>query len=169
MSSPLASYNEIAEQNQDYKTTLMQDIVKNNQRVEELMNATVEYQEDQYDEQICTMRNNLTREQKARLMTGESLESILNFYPPTTSRYYNTSDEAAEHVDPHQRFEYRIGNHLLMYELSDLKFNNELKTIDVPVIVYDQSVSGDEDWKETNYTITDKDTYSFALHLKNNR
>jgi hypothetical protein len=155
----------VSEQNIEYRNNLLKDIYTQNSKLQTLMNQTVDYQEDLYDDQLANLRNNLTREQRGRLFCGEKLEDILNLKPPNNSRYYNTSDEAAQHIPPDKRFEYQIGNHLLMYEINDLKLNQELKTIDIEVVVHDG-----KDWVEKNYTIIDQDLYEFVeLQLTKNQ
>lgn len=147
--------SQISEQNISYRESLLDDIQIKNKTIKDLMDFTLDYQYEQAEEQLIQYRNNLTREQKARLMTGESLEQILQLRIKPESKYYNTSDIAAQSIPENNRFEYKIGEHLLIYELNELNINAELKTIDITVVVYDTS----EGWKEVYYTIIDENVF----------
>ena len=154
MSTPT---EQIAEQDDEYRKTLLCDMQKNNDTIEGLMDDTIEhYKEEEADARYKAM-DAMTRKQRGRLMTGESLKSILDLKESSVSKYYNTSDEAASAILMKDRFEYQIGKHMLMFEMKDLVLDNDAMTIGIPIVVWDS-----EEWIEKKYNIIDEDLWDIV-------
>lgn len=154
MSTPI---HEITEQNTMYRKGLIIDIKKQNSKLERLMDETKVFQESEKRKQRLNSMNSLTLEQRRELMSGQSLESILNI-KSSESKYYNTSDEAAASISSKELFEYHIGKHFLAYEIKDVSIDEELQLIKIPVVVRCEN-NGDYDWDEFIYTIVDENVF----------
>ena len=157
MSSPHTQ--ERISQDRDYSDGLHADIAHTNASIKKLMDDTVAFKEEQQSANRLELMNNLTAAQRRRLMSGEKLEQIVDIRTDT-SAYYNTSDEAAHSIAPDQRFEYSIGDHLLCFEMNELKLDKNQQTITIPVVVYDMAKN---DWVEQQYTIVDPDIFTCVL------
>lgn len=151
---------EIAIQNENYRQSLLTDIQKRNDNVVRLMDETVKYKNEKQSSNRLEAMNSFSPEQRRRLMSGEKLENILGMQMENESRYYNTSDEAAQYIPQDDLFVYQIGDHLMAYETKDVKINKELKTIDLPVVVHTEN----EEWVEMYYTIHNADVFDILQH-----
>lgn len=151
---------QIALQNEAYRQSLLKDIETRNTRVIELMDATVTQQEQEESQSRLDAMNNLDPVQRRRLMGGEKLEDILR-ERFKKSKYYNTTNDAANAIPKNELFEYQIGNHFMAYEIRDIKLNHELKTVDFPVVAYDPDA---EEYIDLTYTVRDDDVFEILKH-----
>jgi hypothetical protein len=154
---------QIAYQNNEYHESLIHDIQVRNKRVIDLMNATVEQQEIEIASERLNAMNSFSPTQRRRLMGGEKLDDILGDQFKK-SKYYNTSDDGANAIPKNILFEYQIGDHLMAYEVDEIKINHDLKTIDLPVVAY---CPEKQDYCDMIYTIyNDDDMFDIVQHQR---
>lgn len=146
------------EQDNDYFMSLIDDLNRENDAIITLMDATVEYIKETESQKRLEYLNQLTPKRRRRLIAGETLESIMGI-DDKPAKYYNSNTTANNN---NSCFEYRIGNHLMLYHIEDVKIDERSKQIRVPVIVFDK------DWIEKSYCITDEDVYEIVCSIRNN-
>lgn len=162
MTTPISTpTQEIAIQNQEYRESLEKDIQLRNKQIIELMDTTVALREKEESEARLQAMNSLSRRDRSRLMAGEKIEDILPLDILESSKYYNTSEEAANSISSDRFFLYQIGEHLMAYETSDVSLSEQLKTISLPVVIYNPA---EDDYEERIYTIHDKETFDILKH-----
>ena len=110
----------IRTQNDNYDESLMLDIEKNNRNIEQLMDKSDELHSRLQSHHRINLMNSLTPQQRRRLMTGESLEQILNIAP---DKYYLSQNPLD--IPDDALFEYSINHHLLAFDVRKL----EIQTI----------------------------------------
>lgn len=155
---------QIASQNESYRKSLVTDIGKRNVMVIQLMDETIVYKEEKQSSDRLEALNSFSPEQRRRLMSGEKLEDILGQKSEKESKYYNTSEEAAQHILQHDLFIYQIGDHLMAYETNDISIDEELEIIDLPVVIYDKDAGEAGEWKDMYYTIHNKDVFDILQY-----
>ena len=156
----------IALQNKAYHQSLIKDIQKTNKLVECAMDVTLLHRQSTQKQKRVDSMNSMNREQRRRLINGESLGSILGTVSKK-SKYYNTSTPAANAIKPIHRFEYQIGKHLMIFETKELELDDNEKLINIPVVVWDDKT---DEWHELNYSIVDEglwDIVDSELHPAN--
>jgi len=148
--------SEISSQNDEYRSGLLHDIQIRNKRIIELMDITVAQQEAEIANERLDIMNSFSPRSRRRLMGGEKLEDIL---PDRfkTSKYYNTSDEGAAAIPRDVLFEYQIGDHIMAYEINEININNDLKFVNLPVVVYNPEI---QEYCDMTYTTDDIDIYN---------
>jgi uncharacterized UPF0146 family protein len=152
---------QIANQNEEYRESLLQDIKAQNERVIEMMDNTVAYREREESEARLQAMNSFSPQQRRRLMAGEKLEDLLPPEITNKSKYYNTSEEAVKAIGPNKLFVYQIGDHLMAYETHEVNVNEQLKTIGLSVVVFNVE---EDDYEEKVYTICDPDVFNILQY-----
>ena len=174
----------IRTQNDNYDESLMLDIEKNNRNIEQLMDKSDELHSRLQSHHRINLMNSLTPQQRRRLMTGESLEQILNIAP---DKYYLSQNPLD--IPEDALFEYSINNHLLAFDVRKLEIqtiNNgtlSKSIVRIPIPISNSfsnpssnsfsnplSDSFSNPLSNTNneYIIIDEDTIEFIRCLKNN-
>ena len=144
---------QIAEQNEAYRQSFMNDVKTRNEKVMRMMDDTAAQQAQQDTASRLEAMNSLTQDQRRRLMRGEKLEDLIDITSSFQSKYYNSSNEAVKSIPKNKLFEYQIGEYLMAYETNEVTLNEQLKIIDLPVVVYNSET---EDYQDVTYTITDE-------------
>lgn len=156
---------QIALQNKEYHKSFLLDVQFSNDEVIRMMDETVIYKHTKNSSNRLEAMNSFSPEQRRRLMSGEKLEEILGHTSTIQqSKYYNSSNEAVQSIPQDDLFMYQIGDHLMAFETNDLEINEDLKTINMPVVVYDNER---QDWKDMNYTIHNEDVFNILQYQLN--
>ena len=174
----------IRTQNDNYDESLMLDIEKNNRNIEQLMDKSDELHSRLQSHHRINLMNSLTPQQRRRLMTGESLEQILNIAP---DKYYLSQNPLD--IPDDALFEYSINHHLLAFDVRKLEIqtiNNgtlSKSIVRIPIPISNSfsnplsnsfsnslsdSLSNSLSNTNNEYIIIDEDTIEFIRCLKNN-
>lgn len=137
----------ISDQNDEYSKALLNDIIAENTKIEELMDTTAQ-------QMRLNLMNSLKPPDRRRLMNGESLESITN------NKYYNRYDNS-KNIPEEFRFEYQISDHLLLYDIRDIEIEEGSKHIKLPVEINDMG-----NIVVKYYTIIEDESIEFITQLK---
>lgn len=154
MATPTTPTQERTIQDAEYRQSFLNDVKTRNEKVVEMMDVTVVVKEEQESTNRLEALNSFSPEQRRRLMSGEKLESILP--PKAQSKYYNTSNQAVESIPKDDLFIYQIGDHLMAYEVNDVSVDDDIKTIELPVVVYNPEK---DEYEEHSYCINDPDVF----------
>ena len=160
--SDVSHATEIANQNNEYLSSMINDFEINNKKIVKMMNETVEIREQHETDERLEIMNSLTPDKRRRLMKGEKLDDIIGKQSYLeNSKYYNTSNEAVECIQSDKLFIYQIGDHLMAYELEDINVDEKLKVILLPVVVYNTE---SQEYEDVVYSVNDEDIFAVVCY-----